>query len=89
MPKLPSSSFSLQASSMATVASASMRRSTAMALGQQPVGFSELADDLLRGVASSLHGVLLPIGRSDSHTRTKLRGSGHEAQRASVSGMGQ
>jgi hypothetical protein len=32
------------------------------ALGQQPVGLAQLAHDLLRGVAASLHGVLLPIG---------------------------
>jgi hypothetical protein len=38
------------------------------ALGQQPVGLPKLADDLLRGVASSLHRVLPPVGRSDSHT---------------------
>jgi hypothetical protein len=31
-------------------------------LGQQPIGLPELADDLLRDVAASLHGVLLPIG---------------------------
>jgi hypothetical protein len=34
-----------------------------LALSQQPVGLSQLADDLLRG-ASSLHRVLLLIGRS-------------------------
>jgi hypothetical protein len=33
-----------------------------LALGQQPVSLPELADDLLGGVASSLHGVLLPVG---------------------------
>src|SRR4029450_13160857 len=33
-----------------------------LALGQQPVSLPELADDLLGGVAASLHGVLLPIG---------------------------
>jgi hypothetical protein len=43
-----------------------------MALGQQPIGLSELTDDLLGGVAASLHGVLLPVGRSDSHWFTIL-----------------
>jgi hypothetical protein len=53
------------------------------ALGQQPVGLAQLADDLLWGVASSLHGVLLPVGQSDSHTSwTKLRGSGQNHQSA-------
>jgi CheY-like chemotaxis protein len=33
-----------------------------MALGQQPISLAELPNDLLRGVASSLHEVLLPIG---------------------------
>jgi hypothetical protein len=30
--------------------------------GQQPVGLAQLADDLLWGVAASLHRVLLPVG---------------------------
>ena len=35
------------------------------------------ANHLLGRVPASLHGVLLPVGRSDSHTsRTNLRGSG-------------
>jgi hypothetical protein len=33
-----------------------------MTLGQEPVGLPQLADDLLRGVPSSLHRVLLPVG---------------------------
>jgi hypothetical protein len=53
-----------------------------MAVGEQPVGLPQLADDLLRGVAASLHGVLLPVGRSDSHTSwTNLTGSGQVARR--------
>jgi hypothetical protein len=31
-----------------------------LAFGQQPVGLTELADDLLGGVPASFHGVLLP-----------------------------
>ena len=48
------------------------------ALGEQSIGLAELADDLLGSVPSSLHGVLLPVGPSDSHIRwINLRGSGH------------
>jgi hypothetical protein len=57
-----------------------------LALGQQPVGLPELADDLLGSVAASLHRVLLGIGTRQSHMtrssnrgqirRTKLKGSG-------------
>jgi hypothetical protein len=62
------------------------------ALSEQPVGLSKLADDLLGGVAASLHRVLLPIGAIGlslvHHPDCDLRSAGRAARCLSGDGQG-